>query len=76
MTVQVELSFDELTEAVKNYAKAHGANIPDGSKVVFQCYGPDVQSVGGIKTILAKIVIAEQDLPEPAPATPPVTPAA
>ena len=60
MIMKVELSLEELNQAVQDYAKAHGANLPAGSKVVFQCYGPDVQSVGGIKSISASIVVAEQ----------------
>lgn len=68
MTVQISLTFEELSQAVTDYAKAHGANVPDNSRVQFQCFGPDVVSVGGIKSISANIVIAEQ-----APAAPAAT---
>ena len=61
MTMQVELTFKELTQAVFDYARAKGLQMPTGAKVLFECRGPDVQTVGGITSIGAKIVLQEQE---------------
>ena len=59
--MQVELTFKELTQAVYDYARSKGLQLPSTSKVVFECRGPDVQTVGGITSISAKIVLQEQE---------------
>lgn len=61
MTMQVELTFKELTQAVYDYARAKGLAMPANAKVLFECRGPDVQTVGGITSIAAKIVLQEQE---------------
>lgn len=60
MKLQIQLTFEELQQAVLNYAKANGAALPADAKVGFQCYGPDVQTPGGIISISAAIVVQEQ----------------
>ena len=75
MQMQVELTFKELTQAVYDYARSKGMAMPSHAKVLFECRGPDVQTVGGITSIAAKIVLQEQETvagPTAAPnATPP-----
>lgn len=80
MMMQVELTFKELTQAVYDYAKSKGMAMPAHAKVLFECRGPDVQTVGGITAISAKIVLHDQEtVPGPTatpngsapPATPP-----
>lgn len=61
MTVLIQMTCDELKAAALAYANANGANPPENARVVFQCFGPDVQTVGGITSIAANIVIAEQE---------------
>lgn len=61
MQMQLAISFKELSQAVYDYAKSKGAVLPPNSKVIFECRGPDVQTVGGITSIEAKIVMQEQD---------------
>lgn len=61
MMMQVEMTFKELTQAVFDYARAKGIAMPSGAKVLFECRGPDVQNVGGITSIAAKIVLQDQE---------------
>ena len=72
--MQIEINQDELKQAVMDYVKAKGMQLPPNARTILQCYGPDVRNVGGITAITAKVVLAEQEtLPPAEPTIPPVT---
>lgn len=74
MMMQVEMTFKELTQAVFDYAKSKGLQMPATAKVIWECRGPDVQTAGGITSISAKIVLQEQETVATETATPTATP--
>lgn len=69
MTMQIEIGYEELKQAVTDYVKSKGMQVPPGARAVFQCHGQNLPAFGAIEQITAKLIIAEQQTAPPSQAS-------